>query len=258
MGSNKTERKKTKRASRRSSRVFCLGPGETSLLGYLSSDDAGRHVERVPRLRVGRVVRRGGLAQRRTLRLALPVLHDLLVRRAAVLERRRLVGGRQVAPERRQRRRDVEPLQRVRRHADVVQLRQHDAVEVVGDVAAEEAVRRLGQVGVEAAQLGDERVGRVRDVLDVEREPREHVATGARRRHVVVRHRRVAERAVDVQRYLVRVGDDVVAVAKTRKSADARLHTPTVYDRARLRVLVLKLPNPVTSLPSYALSTGSK
>ena len=61
--------------------------------------------------------------------------------------------------------RDVEGLECARDDADVVQLGQHDAVEVVGDVAAEEAERRLGQVRVEATQLRHERVGRVTHVL---------------------------------------------------------------------------------------------
>jgi len=191
--------------------------------GGLSGRDAGRHVERVPGRRVRGVVSRRGLAQRRALRLALPMLHDLLVRRTAIAERRRLVGGRQVAPERAELRRDVQPLQDVRHDPDVVQLGKHQAVEVVWNVAAEETVRRLGKVGVEATELGEQGVCGVRDVLDVERVLGEHVAAGARRRHVVVGHGRVAERAVDVQRDLVGVRDDVVAVAETRQSADARL-----------------------------------
>ena len=75
--------------------------------------------------------------------------------------------------------------------------------------------------------------------LDVEGESREDVAAGARRRHVVVRHRRVAERRVDVQHHLVGVGDYVVAVAQARQPAHARLGKQPPHARAHTRLTTL-------------------
>lgn len=208
---------------------FFFGVGPTFILFRASSPDwlgfqrrrlrsSRRHVKRITWWTVGGIEGGRRLGQRRTLRLALPLLNDLLVRRAAVAERRRFVGGRQVAPQSVQLSRYLESLQSSRHHSYRLQLRQRQAVQMVGQVAAEEPVGRLRQVVVQSSELGQQRVRRVGDVLDEEGELGEDVPRRTGCGRVVVRHWRIVEQSVNVLDYFVRVGHDVIAVAKHRKS----------------------------------------
>jgi len=114
--------------------------------------------------------------------------------------------------------RDVEGLECACDDADVVQLGQHDAVEVVGDVAAEEAERRLGQVRVEATQLRHQRVGRVTHVL----QPR--VRSHTRRCH----RDKSASMSMSIENFNVaRIAELVRSSTKVRWVTDTHTHTHT-------------------------------
>ena len=104
---------------------------------------------------------------------------DLVVGRTRLEEQVRLVGGLQVAPESSQLRRDLEVPQCAGGDADVLQLRQHDAVEVGRTIVAAQVASTAGdQIGIETSQLGQQRRRRVRHVLDEVRKP-----TTSRRSH---------------------------------------------------------------------------
>jgi len=83
-------------------------------------------------------------------RLLQPVRYDLFVRWARLKEQVRLIGGLHVAPESTQLGRDPKVPQRTCRDPDVLQFRQHDAVEVGRVIVAAEITTTAGdQVGVE-------------------------------------------------------------------------------------------------------------
>ena len=140
--------------------------------------------------------------------------YDLLVGRAAVSERSGLVGGRQVAPQAAQCRRDVETLERLGDYSDGLKLWQHHAVEVVQEVTAEETVRGFAEVVVQPDELSEQGIRRVGDVLDVEAELGKDVAACTGCRGVVVGHGRVVEEAVDGSEDLLGFGNDLVLVAE--------------------------------------------
>ena len=135
------------------------------------------------------------------------MVDNLLIRRTALPEGRGVVGSSQVPPEGLEVDRDVEVLESFGGHSDVLQFGEHEAIQVIGDVPAEEPVGRALQVRVEATQFGNEGLRRMRNILDVKGELGEDVATGVGSNHVVVVHGWVAEVRIDVL-------DDLVGLAQ--------------------------------------------
>ena len=92
---------------------------------------------------------------------------DLVVCWTRLEEQVRLVGGLHVTPKSAQLGRDTEVPQRTCRDADVLQFRQHDAVDVGEMIVAAQITMSAGdQVGVDAMQLRQQRCRGVRHVFD--------------------------------------------------------------------------------------------
>ena len=100
---------------------------------------------------------RAFLGQWRHLWLVQPMVDDLLVGRTRLTEHVVVTGAGEVSQQALQLCGDLEALDCRGDDADVLQLGQHETVEVVGDVSTQEPVRTASEVLVQPAQLTDER-----------------------------------------------------------------------------------------------------
>ena len=141
------------------------------------------------------------------------MVHNLLIGGAGLAERFICIGVPQVGPQAGEPRGELEVLEGPGGDADVLQLGQHEAVEVGEPVAAQEAGLGALQEGVERGQLLEQRLVVARHVLDEERELGEDVETDGVGVAVGVAQVGGGEVLVDVLDDLVRVEHDLVAMA---------------------------------------------
>ena len=135
-----------------------------------------------------------------------------LVGRTRQLENVRFIRGLHVPPESGQPGRDVELFEHLGDDADVLQLGQHHAVEMIETVPAEVSMLGSFQIVAQLFQLGQQSVGRMGNVFDVEGELGKDIRAGGDRFHVVVRQGGEREVVIDVLHHFVWIAYDVIRV----------------------------------------------